>query len=118
MSELEGITMVDKKQFGDKRFAMTLHNYTQQQRNDIEAFFNKNAKMFIIGHEIAQPAGTPHLQMYVEFTRAYNFMTLRTLMVPVAGHKIHFEVAKKSRDINIQYCMKEGYYIYSCKQKK
>lgn len=97
--------------FGSKRFHIVLHNYTVEEASAIEEFYNDFASYYVIGKEIAPQMKVKHLQMYVEFTKAYNFQTVKHMFPLETGKRIHIEVAKKSKEHNSFYCMKDKYFV-------
>jgi len=100
-SEKEGNTKTSfSKQISPcKRWCFTLNNYTNMDISSIVPIFNKECNFGIIGKEIGEECGTPHLQGYVEFinkVRPKNMFTTR----------IHWEKCKGNREDNVTYCSK------------
>lgn len=91
-----------------KYWLFTLNNYTCDEMVQLNSMFVSLDAKFIIGEEVGEKCGTPHLQGYVEFP---------TKVRPVAnaakvlGHsRIHWEKRRGTREQNIKYCAKEGNY--------
>lgn len=83
-----------------KTWVYTLNNYTHQ---DEQRFKDFECSYQVIGKEVSS-TGTPHLQGFITFKRAYRLTQLKKL-VPAA----HWEIAVASDAGN--YCMKEDYII-------
>lgn len=109
MTEFEGIAIAPKTKFASVRFMMTLHNYSDTELMLIWNSFKDLSKYFVIGFEVAPAMKVKHLQIYVEYKKAYSFDTLRKLY-GIKG--LHLEAAKKCREACSYYCMKEKHYIY------
>lgn len=83
-----------------RRWTFTLNNYSNDDELKIQ---NYNNKFLIYGREIAPVTGTPHLQGYIEFKSPKKFETL------IRHHpSMHWEIARKTRQANINYCKKSG----------
>lgn len=80
-----------------KTWTFTINNYTDLH---IKIFDNWECSYVIYGKEVGE-SGTPHLQGYIIFKRAYRLAQLHKL-VPEA----HWEVALTTDAMN--YCMKDG----------
>lgn len=86
-----------------KRWCGTHNNYTEAQLLAYIAIATRMHAYYIIGQEGATEGHTPHLQMYFEFPEKVRPMTVFREL-PGA----HWEVARGSREENIEYCSKEG----------
>ena len=87
-----------------KNFCFTWNNYTQEDINIIESFYNSKCNYLIYGEEIGEK-GTHHLQGYVQLKSQTRFNTIKKLL-----NKCHIEDAKGTPEDNKIYCMKEGKY--------
>lgn len=89
-----------KKQISPaKNWCFTLNNYSE---DDISSIINqKNVMEYIIGKEVGEECGTPHLQGYIIFNKKLRPKKL-------FNEKIHWEKAKGNKQSNIDYCSKEG----------
>lgn len=83
-----------------KSWVYTLNNYTEE---DVRRFKDFEYSYQVIGKEVGEE-GTPHLQGFITWKRAYRLPQLQKL-VPRA----HWEVAKCTDAGN--YCMKEAYEV-------
>ncbi len=85
-----------------KRWCFTLNN----PNNNVDYFnvikSSSNINRFVYGKEVGDQ-GTPHLQGYIEFTKARRITSLK-VMFPTA----HWESAKGNWRKNWVYCTKEG----------
>lgn len=86
-----------------KAYCFTLNNYTEDEYTNIVRTCENESRYAIIGKEVGE-RGTPHLQGYVIFKRAYRFNTIKDRYLP----RCHIEVAAGSTDANIRYCSKGG----------
>lgn len=97
-----GNTIPTRKQISPaKRWSFTLNNYTKEQLDPLLNKLNQLCKVAIVGKEVGDVNGTPHLQGYVEFhckLRPKNYF----------DKSIHWEKSKGSRCQNVTYCSKEG----------
>lgn len=91
-----------------KKWCFTLNNYTKNEYLDILDTLESKKIDYIIGEEIGEQ-GTPHLQGYIESPKKIRWTELKLT------NKIHWEVARGSRDKNIIYCSKEG--KFKCTRK-
>ncbi len=93
--------LVDPK---GKRWIFVWNNYPRTAGNAVEVFFKaRKANCWIYGKEIGDN-NTPHLQGYVEFKSDRRFSTLAKFR----NGGLHWERAKKNKQINADYCAKEG----------
>lgn len=89
-----------KKNIGRvKRWAWTLNNPTEEERDTISGW---DCKYICYGNEIAPETGTPHLQGYVEWKSGRKLENLKKL-----NPRIHWEPAKGSGWENRIYCQKQ-----------
>lgn len=88
-----------------RRWCFTLNNYKIKEADILAHYFIENSKYYIIGKEIGEK-GTPHLQGYIEFDNARHLTALKKI-----HNKIHWEVAKGTREENFKYCSKENKFI-------
>lgn len=83
-----------------KRWCFTLNNYTNDNVVELNSYFSSNSS-YIMAEEVGE-SGTSHLQGYVEMKSKIRFTALKKV-----NDKLHLEKAKKNRDLNVKYCMKE-----------
>jgi len=88
-----------------KAYCFTLNNYTQDELTALEGTLRDESQYAIIGFEVGE-LGTPHIQGYVLFKRAYRFATIKSRYLP----RCHIEVAAGTVDSNFRYCSKDGEY--------
>jgi len=93
------------------RWCFTLNNWTQSEYEDIIKYVPENCKLCIIGSEVGEEKGTPHLQGYLEF------ITKKRPMSIFKNKRIHWEVCKGDRQSNLEYCGKENNIIYEYPKK-
>jgi len=86
-----------------KRWTFTLNNYTEEEHSKLIMIFSTDNAKYIIGKECGDK-GTPHLQGYVEFLERVRAKSY------IGNKRIHWEVARAARCINVLYCSKEGNY--------
>ena len=82
------------------RWCFTLNNYTLKDLNLIVSIIPKSCRFGIVAKEVGEQ-GTPHLQGYIEFKvrrRPLNHFGLKS---------IHWELAKGSKECNVEYCSKQ-----------
>jgi len=89
-----------------RRYCFTLNNYTDEEFLHITQNFEKRRSFeFLIGREIGERCGTPHLQGFISAKNAVPFDSLKKLMP-----RAHIAKCKGSRQENIGYCSKDGDY--------
>lgn len=88
-----------------KRWCFTLNNYTMDQLDQMYHRFDQKAIKYIVGQEVGS-SGTAHLQGYLE--SPVRFRPIEALGLDRA---IHWELARGSREDNLQYCSKDGRYV-------
>jgi len=85
------------------RWCFTLNNYTDAEVQSFQALgAHSQVSYLVFGKEVGEQ-GTPHLQGYVVFSRAWRFSRLRKL-----APRAHFVAAKGTSVENRTYCSKEG----------
>lgn len=89
-----------------KAYCFTLNNYSDEEYESIKKSLDEQCSYYIIGKEIGE-LGTPHLQGYALFKRAYRFNSIKDRYLP----RCHIEVAAGSADSNRRYCSKQGSYV-------
>lgn len=94
-----------------KRWSFTLNNYTDEDFCSICSTIRAKCSIGIIGKEIGEECGTPHLQGYLEFKSKTRPLT------HFKTSKIHWEKSKGNRKDNITYCSKDGDVWYHGIQK-
>ncbi len=83
-----------------RRFHFVVNNYTL---DDIEQVSTLDAQYLVVGAEVGEEKGTPHLQCYAYFKCLKSFRTLSKL-VPRAA----WMIAKGTAKQNQKYCSKSG----------
>lgn len=89
-----------------KAYCFTLNNYSDDEYSSICAHLGSECKYAIVGKEVGA-GGTPHLQGYCLFSKAYRFETIKARFLP----RCHIEVAKGSVGDNFTYCSKDGAFV-------
>lgn len=88
-----------------RKWIMTINNWKEEEKKCIiDTCYKKNWK-FIVGEEVGEEKGTPHLQCYIESKHAIRFNTLQKLFP-----RGRLEKARGSREDNWKYCSKDGIY--------
>lgn len=94
-----------------RRWVFTWNNYTDA---DLELFEYMRDNMaeallrrLIVGKEIAPTTGTPHLQGYFGFTKAYTLGMLKKRF----GNQPSFQIARGEDEDSERYCSKENLWI-------
>ncbi len=88
------------------RWAFTVNNYTQDESDAMERIVHPTSivRYLVVGIEVGE-VGTPHLQCYLECHSTQRMSAMKKI-VPRA----HWEVAQRSKDVNVDYCKKDGNY--------
>ncbi|ALE29743.1 replication associated protein [Anthevirus rigelis] len=86
-----------------KSYCFTLNNYTDGELELLRVVCSEEASYAVIGREVGE-TGTPHLQGYIRFKKAYRFSTIKDRYLP----RCHIEVAAGDADSNFRYCSKDG----------
>jgi len=86
-----------------KAYCFTCNNYTQDEYEHLLGVCKTLSNYAILGREIGG-SGTPHIQGYIVFTRAYQFKTVKDRHLP----RCHVQVAAGDADANRRYCSKDG----------
>lgn len=97
---------------GARRWCFTLNNYTEEEK-EAAIEWCKSKKFYVIGEEVGNENGTPHLQGYVEGKSAITFKTLKNKLTT----RVHVEKAKGSREQNVDYCKKDGKYTMTAEEE-
>lgn len=84
-----------------RKVVFTLNNYTELEFTQLLKSFADFK--YVIGKEIGEECGVPHLQGYVEFGKQVSFKQLKGI-----NNRMHIERAKGTRKQNVEYCSKEG----------
>ena len=92
-----------------KRWCFTLNNYDQTPNFYKELFTRQEYQPVIVraiwGYEIAPTTNTRHLQGYIEMSRSYRLLFMKSIL-PNA----HYIAAKGTAKQNYDYCKKDGNY--------
>lgn len=81
----------------------TLNNYSETEMADLIVDFEKIGAKYIIGKEVGEKCGTPHLQGYTEFTKEIRLSGLKKI-----NSRVHWTKCKGDRKSNVEYCSKDG----------
>lgn len=85
-----------------KKWVFTLNNYTKEQMALLKQRLETLGEKYVVGKEVGEECGTPHLQGWVVFKN-------RTRPIESIGIKqIHWEKQKGTDQQCIDYCTKEG----------
>lgn len=84
------------------RWCFTLHNYSEDDINDIIAVGSDGSKFSIFSEELGKSGEKPHLQGYIEFKKKVRPLGM------FKNKTIHWEKAKGNREQNITYIKKEN----------
>ena len=99
-----GNTRLKSRDPKSKRWTFVWNNYPPTAGIAVRNFLgDRRARCWIYGKEIGDQ-GTRHLQGYVEFKSDRRLSTLSKL---AQGH-LHWERAHQSKEINADYCAKDG----------
>jgi len=82
-----------------RRFCLTWNNYTE---DSLETITTTGHSYIIVGKEKGEQ-GTPHYQIYVEYSNGRTFKSIVNLF----KKKAHIEVAKADAEKNREYCSKQ-----------
>lgn len=97
------MTSINNKR--SRNWCFTINNYNNE---DIEKCKSLKYKYIILGHEVGNLKGTPHIQGYVNMSTSVNFQSIKKCL----GDKAHIEMCKGNQIQNINYCSKEGNLIF------
>jgi len=61
-----------------RNVVMTLNNYTDVEVEALRLFGKRNCSYLVFGYEIAPKTGTPHLQIYAEFSEGKTWATIKS----------------------------------------
>ncbi len=85
-----------------RAWAITINNYTLDDKNAFKSFKLRNTLCGIAGLELGAQSQTPHIQGYLRFKTPTRGSTLHKLLP-----RAHLEPAKGSPQANFDYCTKE-----------
>lgn len=86
-------------------WCMTMNNYTEKFFDGLKDWAEKNVEYAVIGREVGE-SGTPHLQIYFEFSTMKSFKQMKKL-----HNKLHIEKRIGTKEQAANYCKKDGNYI-------
>lgn len=96
-----------KKQISPaKQWCFTLNNWTQEEYSSIVPLCRETCIKWIIGKEVGEKCGTPHLQGFCYFKNK-----VRPKSVFNFTDRIRWEKCKGNAEQNFNYCNKSGDYI-------
>lgn len=85
-----------------KKWVFTLNNYTDEQLVLLKQRLETMGEKYVVGKEVGEECGTPHLQGWVVFKNRVRPIT--AIGIP----EIHWEKQKGTDQQCIDYCSKEG----------
>lgn len=95
-----------KPRVRSRAWCFTLNNWTDEERSQIiSKIENLNGK-YVIGKEIGELCGTPHLQGYILFKNQIEWNALVKW-----NSRWHLEKARHKKDNNLKYCSKDGDFV-------
>lgn len=86
------------------RWCFTLNNYTEEEKEYIDQVCKESSRYYIMGFEVGEQ-GTPHIQGYIEFKSKKRPKSVFN------NDRIHWELAKGTKNDNFNYCTKDENYI-------
>lgn len=86
-----------------KAWCGTWNNYPEDGIDIIRNL--PNLTYMVVGREVGE-SGTPHLQMYLQFTNRKKLITMRNSV----NNQVHWEPARGTAMANRTYCTKDGAY--------
>lgn len=96
-----------------KSWCFTFNNYTEKDINTIKQICSDIGSKFIVGLEVGEECGTPHLQGYIKFLNK-----VRPMSVFNYTNKISWRKCKGTMEENIRYCSKDNNYFGNLKPPK
>jgi len=87
-------------------WAWTLNNYTEEEYEMLKTLGHTDTVKFIIGKEVGEECGTPHLQGSYYFKNARKFSQMKLI-----NNRVRWAEAKGNAEHNRIYCTKEGEYV-------
>lgn len=93
------------------RWTITLNNYTVQEYEEILALGADLSivRYLIVGKEVGEREGTPHLQIYLELKKKKTLGGVKKVLA--CFQRAHLEESKGDAKSNITYCQKDGDYL-------
>jgi hypothetical protein len=91
-----------------RRFCFTLNNWTEEEHTALVSFGKKRCKYWIIGKEIGEKNGVPHLQGYMEMNgdKKIRFSALKKIC-----RRMNFRECDGDKESNVVYCSKDKEFI-------
>lgn len=93
-----------------RRYCFTLNNWTPEELSHITQTFEKWKCLYIMGKEVGEECGTPHLQGYVEFRVQKKFTVMKKL-----NRRIRWKICDGNRESNLKYCSKDFDFVSNMK---
>lgn len=113
-SDLGGGNTKPPQENPKKMWCLTLNNYSEEEYNELKIFFSSNSSNeWIIGREIGEVCGTPHLQCFVAFAKKLRFTAIKKI-----SPRAHIAASRGNKLQNLKYCSKGGVYESNCKIPK
>jgi len=100
--------------YADKHrgFTLTLNNYTDDEYNKLKSMAQRHTEKWIIGKEVGEKCGTPHLQGYIYFKNARKYDSMKkTIIKTIGSERCTVLRAKGNPNQNYDYCSKEGNFL-------
>lgn len=92
----------DNTRTQSKKWVLTLNNYTKDEFNSLNSYFEKNCTKYILADEVGQ-SGTNHIQGCVHFNVRKAISTLKGI-----NKRIHWETQRGNDKQAFDYCRKDG----------
>lgn len=93
-------------------WTLTLNNWTEDEYSKVLSWLRQKDS-YILGKEIGSENKIEHLQGYFYHKNPTSLKTLKNL-----NNRIHWEIAKKNSNANLNYCKKDGNYITNMEKPK
>jgi len=90
--------------FKTKKYVFTVNNFLELEYRTILKYLKNESVRFIMGKEVGEKCGTPHLQGYVEFSSD----RWRSAVKKGFGRECYLKRAKGSLEQNFDYTTKDG----------
>lgn len=85
-----------------KHWAFTLNNWTEEEFSSIVQHFEQNGDKYVIGKEVGEKCGTPHLQGHVALKKKQRMTALKKI-----NRRIRWSPARNIK-ASINYCTEDG----------
>lgn len=95
------------------RWCFVLNNYTENERTELLKWCSKCSKIYILGYEVGEECGTPHIQGYISLKKKMRFGELKKL-----NDRISWRKCNGTEEHNLTYCSKDGKFDTNAKIKR